>query len=549
MLTPGMAMRDADKLGSGALDSASAAEHSTLESNRGTPTPERRGFALTVLHHPDGRRVGESTAIGSLVGGVPTEVSRVTPKFRPSAEANGRPLEHRRLSRSPVWIRLSRDTVSITPSRSELDVSVEGKAIANGCEVALDDVRERGLVMALGRGRVLLCLHEVQPERVRLAGEELLGPSPAVGALSDAIARVAPLTGPVFLRGERGSGQERVAREIHRLGERAAGPYRALDLQATPGPLVAGELFDVEDGWLVRTHGGTLFLNDVDRLSPELQAQLARTLERQEVRAADGRTRPADVRVVAACARDLQELATTGQMVFALAHRLQERIVEVPSLRARRVDIPVLLHEFLRAALAPFEAVSILDNAEDRSREHDWLRPGLIARLMQYSFPGNIIELRNIAVNMATFEHTRRHAKLPALVKERMRDAGESPPTGGEDGERPGESADASNGTIKGRGRGGTSRRRPAPSDDAIRITLRKNRWNISRTARALGVSRNTLLARIEAMPDIRLARDLDRDAILDARRIHGDDMEELAAALQVSTHGLRLRCRELDLT
>lgn len=550
MLGARMAKRDKHERSNDELDSAATQDRSTFDSQGATPTEWSRGFALTILHHPDGRRVGESTAIGALVEGVPAEISRATPGFQPGPNAPARPLGHRRLSRSPLWVRLARDRVSITPARSDLKVAVEGQAIASGCAVDLAAVRERGLVLALG-GCVLLYLHESRRDRLSLAADELLGVSPAIGALAHAIARVAPLAGPVFVRGERGAGRESVAREMHRLGERAAGPWISVDLQATPAALAARELFDIEAGCLARAHGGTLFLNDVDRLSTELQAQLLLTVERNEVHAEDGRTRPVDVRVITASADDLQKLVDAGKMRSALAHRLQNRVVDLPSLRARRADIPILLHHFLRASLAKFDALSVLDGADEPSSTRDWLRVELLTRLMRYSFPGNIAELRTIAEHMATFDHDGRHARLPAFIKERMRapveaeaqalatDVGTDERTDGRTGV---ELAPSPPVPI------GKAPRRAALSAEIIRATLRKNRWNISRTARALGVSRNTLIARVEALPDVRLARDLAREDIVRARGVHGDDLEKLADALQVSSHGLRLRCRELGL-
>lgn len=538
-----MAKRDKRGRSDARFDSDSTADYSTRDSGNSPHAELAAGLALTILHHPDGRRVGEYTALGVFAEGVPVEVSRVSPKFRPGPDAAARPLTHRCLSRSPVWVRQGKNGVSITPSRRGLKVTVEGRAIENECEVERAALREQGALLVLG-GRVLLYLHEVNDSGSPIAVEEMHGASPAIRATTHAVARVAPRLEPVFLRGEPGAGTESVAREIHRLSDRAQGPWISVDMQAIPAALAATEFFDAEAGCFPRADGGTLFVNDIGRLPADLQAHVLRTVERGLMHARDGQTRPVDVRLLTASADDLQELVAAGRIRPALAHRLQKLVLDVPPLRARRADIPLLLHRFLRTALAEFDAVSVLDETDGPSGRREWLRLSLIERLMRYSFPGNIAELRNIAEQMATYDHDRLHARLPSFVEERMKEPAAPASMDREadeqtDTERPPRSPTARRGKPSGR---------TDLSAEVVRATLHKNRWNVSRTARALGVSRNTLIARIQTLPDVRLARDVGREDILRAQRVYGTDMEKLADALQVSEHGLRLRFRELGL-
>lgn len=565
MLPAGMDKQDKHEHGDAESHGVTATERSTEDSTNDQPRHGRAGLVLTILHHPDGRRVGERISTGTLAEGVPNELSRVTPGFRSRIDGRVRPLAHSRLSRAPVWLRLTNDAVSIVPSRKDLKVRVDHRAIAHRYDVPLTSVRERGVVIALG-GCVLLFLSQSTGDDSKPAATDaLLGVSPAIDALARAVARVAPLPAPILLRGEPGVGTESVARAIHRLSDRADGPWVSVDMAAVPGPLAATELFGdgrpdllensgerVALGCFARAHEGTVFVNDIGRLSAELQTRVLWTIKRGQVHAEGKQSQRTDVRLIATAADDLQKLVATGRMIPALAHRLQEFILDVPPLRARRVDIPLLLHTFLRTALMEFDAASVLHESDKQSRKREWLRLNLITRLMRYSFPGNVAELRNVASQMATYYHDQPHARLPPFIDERLdeRTTSTSVDEGATDtlpaSSSP--SGPSSSSSSSAAGRRGKPSGRAGLSAEVVRATLRQNRWNIRRTALALGISKNTLTRRIRTLPDVRLAGDLGREEILQAQRAHGTDAETLADALEVSMHGLQLRIRELGL-
>ncbi len=241
----------------------------------------------------------------------------------------------------------------------------------------------------------------------RLAGEneqlravsdlahELVGTHPRLRAVCQFIARVAPTDSPVLLRGEPGTGKELAARVLHRNSTRAGRPFVALNCAGLTGALLERELFGHEraaftgaiaqqKGKLEAADGGTLFLAEVGALTPPLQAKLLRVLQAREFERIGGtRTRTADVRVVAAASRDLQGASANGDFRPDLYNRLNVVSCELPPLRARRADIPVLAAHFARKY------------AQQCKRRNAGLAPQTEACLRAYDWPGNVRELAN----------------------------------------------------------------------------------------------------------------------------------------------------------
>jgi DNA-binding NtrC family response regulator len=205
---------------------------------------------------------------------------------------------------------------------------------------------------------------------------------------------VARADAPVLITGETGSGKEVVARLVAELSPRAARPFVALNCGSLSRNLIESELFGHERGAFTGAvsrksgafevaNGGTLFLDEVGELPLELQPQLLRVLETGEVRRV-GSTESfyVDVHVIAATNRQLQQEVAAGTFREDLFHRLHVLAIELPSLVARRDDIPELAEHFL-ASFAPVgQRVEIDGDALDVLRQHDW--------------PGNVRELRNV---------------------------------------------------------------------------------------------------------------------------------------------------------
>jgi DNA-binding NtrC family response regulator len=227
----------------------------------------------------------------------------------------------------------------------------------------------------------------------------LLGDSPAMGALREAIARIAPSRLPVLLTGETGTGKELTARMIHDLGPRAGQPYVVVNCAAIPNELFESEMFGHERGAftgataarvgrLEEAHGGTLFLDEVGDLSAENQAKLLRVIESGVFQRVGGnRDYRADLRIIAATNRALEAPAFRTD----LYHRLNGVHLDLPPLRSRPGDIAALARHFLHAATRDG-----VHPARDFS-------PEALACLASRPWPGNVRELKSAVERAALF--------------------------------------------------------------------------------------------------------------------------------------------------
>jgi len=226
--------------------------------------------------------------------------------------------------------------------------------------------------------------------------EEILGASPALTALLSRACKVAGCDSTVLISGETGTGKELVARAIHRRSRRASRAFVALNCAAIPRDLIASELFGHEKGAFTGAvqrrlgrfelaHGGTIFLDEVGELSSDTQVALLRVLQEREFERVGGRERiQVDVRVIAATNRDLTAAVAEGTFREDLFYRLNVFPLEMPPLRERREDIPMLVEYFVgryaRRAGKTFRRV--------RKRTLDCLQ--------SYPWPGNVRELQNV---------------------------------------------------------------------------------------------------------------------------------------------------------
>ena len=232
-------------------------------------------------------------------------------------------------------------------------------------------------------------------ERLGAAETGIAGESIAIHKMLGLIARVAPQDTSVLILGETGAGKELVASALHRLSPRAAKPFIAINCAALTETLLESELFGHEKGAftgavaqkkgkLEMAEGGTVFLDEIGELAPQLQAKLLRVLQQREFERVGGtRTWKLDVRLVAATNRDLAAEAQRGAFRADLYHRLNVVTLRVPPLRERAGDIPALAQYFLdRAAPRCGRAVKGISPEAERC-------------LLNHSWPGNVRELEN----------------------------------------------------------------------------------------------------------------------------------------------------------
>jgi len=224
---------------------------------------------------------------------------------------------------------------------------------------------------------------------------QIIGESSIMRRLLQTVATAAPTRATVLLQGESGTGKELVARAIHDQSERADRPFIKLNCAALPEGLVESALFGHERGAFTgaikrvagafeRAHGGTLLLDEISEMRLDLQAKLLRVLQEQEFERVGG-TSPikVDVRIIATTNRDLAAEAEAGRFRRDLFFRLSVIPIEIPPLRDRKDDVPLLAYRF--GALA----------ANDAKKEFGGISPEALTLLQRYDWPGNVRELQH----------------------------------------------------------------------------------------------------------------------------------------------------------
>ena len=328
----------------------------------------------------------------------------------------------------------------------------------------------------------------------------LIGRSPAMQEVYRIIARVVSNDLTILVSGESGTGKELVARAIHDLGRRSAAPFVAINMAAIPRDLIEAELFGYERGAFTgaaqrtagrfeQAEGGTLFLDEIGDMPIEAQTRLLRVLQSGDFTTVGGaRTIRADVRIVAATNRDLQQAVASGRFREDLYYRLNVVPILLPALRERRQDVAMLARHFLdRAGDEGLPRKSLDDDAIDILEGHDW--------------PGNVRELENAMRRLAALSRDDRigTAELRALL--------------GEASSAPADPDIAIDAAIVARIER-FAREEPAALDDGslyqriiaeverplIEAMLRRHGGNQLRAARAMGLNRNTLRKRLDML-------------------------------------------------
>ncbi|MDY6838542.1 MAG: sigma-54 dependent transcriptional regulator [Thermodesulfobacteriota bacterium] len=234
-----------------------------------------------------------------------------------------------------------------------------------------------------------------------LEKHSITGNSATIQAMKRQIATAAPTDAWILIIGENGTGKELVARTIHQMSDRADQSLIDVNCAAIPDGMIESELFGHEKGAIAGAsskkrgkfeiaNGGTIFLDEIGDMSLRTQAKILRILQEQKFeRVGGGRTLTVDVRVLAASNKDLEKEIEKGAFREDLYYRLNVIPIEVPPLRRRTEDIPLLVETFLRGF----------------AQESDWgektMTPAAIEHLQEYSWPGNVRELKNLVERLA----------------------------------------------------------------------------------------------------------------------------------------------------
>lgn len=299
----------------------------------------------------------------------------------------------------------------------------------------------------------------------------MVGDSPAMRALLNNIALVAPSDATVLIHGESGTGKELVARALHASSARSRRPLVILNCAALNESLLESELFGHEkgaftgadkrrEGRFVEADGGTLFLDEIGDISPLMQVRLLRAIQEREVqRVGSNQTLSVDVRLIAATHRDLAEEVSAGRFRQDLYYRLNVVTIDMPPLRQRKEDIPQLARYFLQRY------------AERNRKAVQGFTPQAMDLLIHYAWPGNIRELENAverAVVLLTGEYISER-ELPLAI------AGTPIPLGQSQDIQP---------LVE-------------VEKEVILAALEKTGGNKTEAARQLGITRKTLLAKL----------------------------------------------------
>src|SRR5258705_4530803 len=232
-------------------------------------------------------------------------------------------------------------------------------------------------------------------DRIDRRFERIIGKSAALESVLEQVEQVAPTDSTVLIEGETGTGKELIAHAIHNASQRCGRPFIKLNCAAIPTDLQESELFGHERGAFTgaiaqkigrfeMADRGTLFLDEVGDIPPELQPKLLRVLQEQEFeRLGSGRTHKVDVRLVAATNRDLVKMVAHGQFRIDLYYRLNVFPIFLPALRERPDDIPRLVRHFTQLF------------ARRMGPRIATIPPAVMDALVRYPWPGNVRELQN----------------------------------------------------------------------------------------------------------------------------------------------------------
>lgn len=341
----------------------------------------------------------------------------------------------------------------------------------------------------LDRDRVLLTVRNAAASR-RLSDEKarleevvtkefrIIGASPAIKDVLATIKKIGPSQARVLITGENGVGKGIVARAIHKASTRATERFVEVSCAAVPDDLIESELLGYEKGAFTGAtarkpgrfelaNGGTIFLDEIGDMSPKVQAKVLRVLEENQFERVGGtQTVTVDVRVIAATNKDLPVLISEGGFRSDLYYRLNVVPIHIPPLRQRKEDIPVLADHFLRVYCDMY------------GLKPKVLEATALDALTAYSWPGNVRELRNIIERVVITSETEhlRARDLPPLA-----DGALLRPAGYTDVETYEEFRGVSEKTF-------------------LETKLAENSWNISKTAKRLGMQRSNLYKKMQKL-------------------------------------------------
>lgn len=322
---------------------------------------------------------------------------------------------------------------------------------------------------------------------------ELLGESAPMRSLGQLIRTIAPTEANVLISGESGTGKELAARAIHQISNRAEGPFVAVNCGALTETLLASELFGHEkgaftgadrkhEGLFLEASGGSIFLDEIGEMPLSMQVKLLRVLQEREVLSVGGKKpEKIDCRIICATNRILPEEVAKGNFREDLYYRLNVAAVEMPPLRSRKEDIPLLAQRFAERL------------ARENHKKFTAITPEALSVLCQWHWPGNVRELENV-IERAIILMPGEHIGLREMPEWIMKAKKEEKPGGS-----PSDESDSSGGD----GETFEDMTLDEIERKVILRTLEKVGQNKTEAARILGITRKTLHARLNRYRDL----------------------------------------------
>ncbi len=510
--------------------------------------------ALTIIWHPDAKRVGERFILYPLNGGGEVELSRNEPDFGRPGALIGEPLSDPFISRKPIVLTSTpRGGIRISAPQEGTRLVVGATPVDDSIELDAETLA-RGVPLTLA-ARVVVLLHVMEPA-IGAASSDLgmVGESAGTRSVRTHVERVADVGASVLIRGESGTGKELVARAIHERSPRRMGPFVAVNLATLPRDLAAAQLFGAQrgaytgaaqtrEGFFQAARGGTLFLDEIGEAQPELQAMLLRVLEQREMYPVGAeRPTPVDVRVIAATDANLEAQIEGGHFKTPLLHRLAEYEIRIPPLRERREDIGLLVRHFAAEELATIGESHRLVAGDPHTEP--WLPAAAASLLVTFDWPGNIRQLRNVVRRIVIGSRGQASTRIdPGLEAElRAGRRGLSAPPNGSRVAGPNSARSLAPGVL-------AARRKPSEVTEAeLAAALHARLWDLKAAADDLGIPRPSIYDLIARSPGIRTAGDLSPEEIKRAFHDCDGDLDRMVPALQVSKRALLRRLKELGL-
>ena len=490
---------------------------------------KRQALVLTLIFHPCTARIGERAVIDRQKTNDWT-LGRLSPLFSCGEGAQQTPLEDPHVSRRALEFSWTGDALAVARPDDSSRCRVSGRELQD--DVILDREQLLSGVPLMLSHTVVLLLRLIDGVPLAVAPDNLgmCGNSNYMHSLRQQVTQAAANDVDVLIRGETGTGKELVARALHDEGPRSDGPLVSVNMAAIPAELAAAALFGAArgaftgsdratTGYFRDAQRGSLFLDEVGDTPAEVQPQLLRALQQREVQSVGGRMYSVDVRVISATDASLEGQGCDFKA--ALRHRLGAVEIPLLPLREHPEDIGELALLMFSSAAGAGKASALLPAEHSGEREvAAWCE--LFHRLLCYQWPGNVRELENYCRQIMVASE--QCLTIPRHIQASLQPVRSKPVTRM------------------------ASRKLRSVVEAEFAQAWEDSGFEVTATARLLGVSRPSVYRRVENSGEYRLADQVPMAELRSALAACGADAGAAAAVLRVSAAGLRTVLRHTDL-